>query len=186
MNKLNPTTNIPLSLDELIKVREIQGTCGLNGDLLADNPSLNEIKVFDQDSNERLDNPICGISNGIYIQACANAYTTGVSLLLNVGFTLNPVDNIDVFLGDELKTTLAGASCSEEFTVAAHETGHALVFYGSPFFSRGYHARGHSHVVPSIMSFMRSEIFKHCAPTYYDVSAISAAYQGRFIITNEE
>ena len=164
-------------VSDLIKVREVQGTCGLNGDLLADNPSLNEIKVFDDQLNRQSENPVCGKMRNIFPDACAIAGN-----YRSVSSSLTKVNNLDIFIGNHLSTDVdAETGCSPLFTISVHESGHALGISGNPFYaSGGYRSYGHSSVAPSIMNFSRDEVDKHCTPTYYDISALAAAYQGRF------
>ncbi len=163
--------------DYLIKVREINAKCGIGNDRVKNNPAVSEVKVLDE---EAIKKPCMGTPSG-----CTEAPEFAREYDNNriVPHPIS-VSSADIYLKSTLTTAASEklAKCSGTSFAIIHEAGHALAIYGE----RKEGSQHHSYVKPSIMD--ASWVFRPldiCDPTYYDIAAIVAAYQGRFTIENE-
>ena len=159
-------------------MREINAKCGIGNDRVKNNPAISEVKVLDE---EAINDPCMGTPSG-----CTEALEFRREYDNNriVPHPIS-VSSADIYLKSTLTTAASEklAKCSGTSFTAIHEAGHALGIYGE----RDEGSQHHSYVEPSIMN-TSGWVFRPldiCDPTYYDIAAIVAAYQGRFTIANE-
>ena len=152
------------SLIKLIHEPDRQSECGVGGNLEDDNHELNEIKLIGP-------NAMAKICNNARAWGCADlATSTDIDIYLKYDLSLSEIPR-------------RYGTCSELSNIASHEVGHALGILAArvPDGWGEYHnALNHSHIKPSIMHGqwgLNPEARLHCAPSYYDVGALIAAYQ---------
>ncbi len=158
----------------LIKVEEDTDlTCGVDGDPTQNNTSVSEVKVVGED----ILNDMCGKGN----MACVNAYEFVIAAEAGTSNrNVLSVTSADIYIS----SNRSGGTdeCNAYTYISIHEAGHALAIHGSDHSSR-YH---HSTVRPSIMRSWNIPYYSICDPSYYDIAALIAAYQGRFSIDSDE